>query len=258
MTQFDALFEEEWKPDFDSKFGLSTVTCADIVHEDLVDALATWVADNKTDPTVTADLVAAAGWAVATAPLLAGRISVRRGDFGEVLAAEAIEAFDDLVIPIRKLRYQIDPNQTLPGSDIVAFELGDDGDLLGLHFCESKYRTKPGRGIMVEAIDQLDGDREREFATTINFLAHRLRETDTELYGRFLSYLRLRSERTDSFGVCLTCDETASTDGPVEAAADLPEVAEPLMLRVVPLPDTIALIDAVCARLNYELDTTDD
>lgn len=119
---------------------------------------------------MTADLLEAAGWVVAGAAVATGRISVRRGDFGEVLAAEAVEAFDDLVIPVRKLRYQIDPNQPLSRADIVAFELEADGEVDGLQFTESKYRTAPSNSVIVDAIDQLEVDRRRQFATNDQLL----------------------------------------------------------------------------------------
>lgn len=258
MTAFSSFFAEEWDPGRSADFGLSSVTEIAAEREDLVDALATWVADNKTDPAVTADLLEAAGWAVAGAAVAPGRISVKRGDFGEVLAAEAIKAFDGLVIPISKLRYQIDPNQTLPGADIVGFDLDDDGDVNGLHFSESKYRTVPPKAIIVEAIEQLADDRQRQFATTIHFLANRLRETNLDLYERFVSYLKKRDDRTDSYSVCLTCDDEKLTNDLIDEVDDLPEVLQPMMLRVVPLHAAVDLIDAVCAKLTYDLDPADD
>jgi hypothetical protein len=151
MANLSELFDED-HDQVTYKFGLSSVA-ASCERAELIAGLATLMASNKSDPQVTADLLAAAGWAPAIAALRKGRISVRRGDFGEVLAAEAAEDFDGLVVPVRKLRYQIDPNQTLPGSDVVAFVFSDDGsdELDDLEFIESKYRTNPPTDIAVDA-----------------------------------------------------------------------------------------------------------
>ena len=250
---FANLFTEDWNPSYCDHFGFSRVTTAPDDRADFIEALATGVAASKADPAVTADLLKAAGWEVAGAPLRGGTVSVRRGDFGEVVATEAIEALDDLVVPVRKLRYQIDPNQTLPGADVVAFDVGEEGDVSGLQFTESKYRTKPEKAILVKAIDQLEADRQKKFATTLNFLAHRLHETIHPLYTEFMRYLTARGRRDDSYGVCLTCDTEQWTGAPLEEAAELPDLLQPLLVRVVTLDDPNDLIDQVCAKLELEL-----
>lgn len=168
MTVSLADLFDEAEDEATYKFVLSSVTPA-CGRPDLVDGLAQLLASNKADPRVTADLLNAAGWAPAIAALRKGRVSVRRGDFGEALAAEAAEALDEMVVPVRKLRYQIDPNQTLPGSDVVAFVLDDDGGIDDLEFIESKYRTAPHLDLAVEAHDQLAADRDGGYATTLNF-----------------------------------------------------------------------------------------
>ena len=250
---FVDLFSEDRDPDYCDNFGFSRITTAPGDRSDLIEGLATFVAANKADPAVTADLLIAAGWNVALAPLLAGRLEVRRGDFGEVIAAQAIEAFDDLVVPVRKLRYQIDPNQTLPGSDVVAFDIDEDGQINALQFTESKYRSKPEKSVLVEAIKQLEKDRQKKFATTIHFLALRLSESSHPLYSKFMNYLSARGQQEDTYGVCLTCDEEKWTAAPLTEVVELPEVLQPLLVRVLTMGDANKLIDDVHAILKMEL-----
>ena len=250
---FTDLVHEERDPDYCAHFGFSRVTTGDGDRSDMIATLATRVAANKADPAVTADLIAAAGWEVAGATLRSGRASVTRGDFGEVVAAEAIEAFDNLVVPVRKLRYQIDPNQTLPGTDVVAFDINEEREITGLHLAESKYREKPGRSVLVEAIDQLEADRTRKFATTINFLAHRLREDGSPLYQEFIDYLTDTGERNDTYSVCLTCDTEEWNGIPLEEAAALGETLKPLLIRVVTIEDANDLIDSIVAQMGSAL-----
>lgn len=221
--------------------------------DDLVDVLAEIMSRNKSDPTVTADLLRAAGWEVALAPLRAGRISVRRGDFGEVLAAESAESIDGLIVPIRKLRYQIDPNQTLPGNDVVALVLSDDGEIDDFEFIESKYRTTPGLDIAVEAHEQLTDDRNAGYATTINFIAHRLRELDVELYQLFIDFLQARGARDARHTVALCFDESGWDERVLERLGELDEHLPTLWVRKFPLDEAVALIDEVYERLKWDV-----
>lgn len=217
----------------------------------LVDGLVTLMSRNKSDPAVTADLLAAVGWTTAVAPLRKGGIAVRRGDFAEVLAAEAAEALDDLVVPIRKLRYQIDPTQTLPGSDVVAFVFDDDEELDDLEFVEVKYRKDPDLDLAVAAHDQLSDDRDRGYATTVNFLAHRLSETDPEMYESFLSFLASRGTKDSRHTVVLAFDEDNWTDEVAANLDDLPEHLPELWLRLFPLERSNLLIEEVYAGLLW-------
>ena len=66
--------------------------------------------------------------------------SVRRGDFGEAVTVEYLKTVEGYHIPVMKLRYKIGANQTLPGTDCIAFRFSD-GRLLKVAFVESKFRT---------------------------------------------------------------------------------------------------------------------
>lgn len=253
MADFLDIFKENPDHDYSDDFNVSRVAH---VTSDPVLALQTitsWISEAKADPTVTADLMATAGWDIAAAPLRRGRVSLRRGDFGEVIAAEAIEALDSLVVPIHKLRYQIDPDQALPGSDIVAIAQSTTGEIEYLHFCESKFRSNPRTGAIVEAIEQLDRYRYEKFATTINFIAHRLHETDAQLYSQFMRYLMSRTARTDTYGVCLTCDSVQWNEAVLEAVLELDDLLQPLLIRIITIDDSNDLVDQVCDMLELDL-----
>lgn len=250
MTTLDDLFEEE--VDESTYRYVLSVMGPSCDRGELVAGLARLMARNKSDPKVTQDLLLAVGWTNAVAALQKGRVSVRRGDFGEVLAAEAAEAFDDLAVPVRKLRYQIDPNQTLPGSDVVAMELGFDS-IEALEFIESKYRTNPAAGIAVDAHEQLATDRLDGYATTVGFLANRLNEIDPDLYDWFLTYLSSRGADESRSTVVLTYDESNWSDAIAEDLEDLEEHLPDLMLRLFPLNDAAGLIDETYDLLKWEV-----
>jgi len=126
---------------------------------DLIGGLGELVVRAKTRPDVLERMAQALGWEDALSRLRRGRKEVRRGDFGEAVACDAVEAFDGFSVPIRKLRYQLDPEQTLPGTDVVAFHRNEDGSIADLHFLECKLRTFRDVTVGVEAHDQLSKDR---------------------------------------------------------------------------------------------------
>lgn len=250
-ASLDQHFDESLDEDTYS-FVFSTVA-AKSHRTELIEALSEMMARNKADPAVTRDLLERVGWSSAFAALETGRISVRRGDFAEMLAAEAAEALNGMAVPVRKLRYQIDPNQTLPGCDVVAFLFGEDGSIDDLDFIESKYRTSPELDLAVQAHDQLAEDRASGYATTINFIAHRLHEIDVDQYDSFMRFLSDRSVKDTTATVVLCFDSdnwrTQIADNLDTVLEHLPE----LWLRIFPTVEAIDLIDSVYERLTWEV-----
>jgi hypothetical protein len=95
---------------------------------DIVRHLGHLVLKAKSNPETLRRLTDVLGWPDAAARLRPSRREgIRRGDFGEALTCELLEIFDGYVVPVRKLRYQSDPEQTLHGTDIVAFRITQDG-----------------------------------------------------------------------------------------------------------------------------------
>ncbi len=217
-----------------------------------VETIAALILRSKSDPQVLEDLVRAAGWDVALAVHHNARPAVKRGDFGEMITTESVEDFDGWEVPVRKLRYQIDPNQTLPGADVVAFVRDGDGEVLGLTFLESKYRKDPPRDLAIVAHDQLAADRERSFATTLNFMANRLAELNEPLYASFIRYIGSGEARQDSYGVALICDRARWSDEIIHDLAGESELLEPLLLRVAQFDELTQLVDAVYEALAWK------
>lgn len=252
MTRFSDHFNQEVD---ESTYGftLSTLTPS-CDRETLVGVLVDVLARAKSDPTVTAELLDAVGWTTAVADLRQGRIAVRRGDFAEAIAAEACEDFDGRLVPVRKLRYQIDPNQTLPGADVVGFVMADESaGIEDLEFVEVKYRTNPPADIAVDAHDQLADDRESGYATTIKFLANRLKETDRELYGDFLTFLRERDVKDSWHTVALSFEATTWSDVIADNLDELEKHLPELWLRIMPFENAVALIDEIYDELLWDV-----
>ena len=190
MTHFGDYFNEEID---ESTYGFTLSKLTPVCdRETLVEVLVDVLARAKSNPTVTAESAER------------GRVDSRgrRSATGqdpsstwEILLRPSRQrharSIDGRLVPVRKLRYQIDPNQTLPGADVVGFVMADESaGIEDLEFVEVKYRTSPPADVAVGAHDQLADDRESGYATTINFLANRLSESDPELYREFITFLR--------------------------------------------------------------------
>ncbi len=225
-------------------------------RETLVGTLADVLTQAKSDPEVTADLLEAVGWTTAVADLRQGRPTVRRGDFAEALAAEACQELDGSLVPIRKLRYQIDPNQTLPGEDVIAFVTDESDTIKALEFVEVKYRARPSANIAVAAHKQLTDARKSAYATTINFVAHRLKESDPVLYKTFMAFLGERETWDDRHTVVLSLEASNWSDTIAVNLDDLDEHLPKLKFRIFPFENSVTLIDEIYDKVL--LDATED
>ena len=223
-------------------------------RDHVVGALALLLNRNKANPSVTAELLERLDWHVAFAPLQSGNLSVRRGDFGEMLAAEAAEAFDGSIVPVRKLRYQIDPSQTLPGSDVVALIVDHNDNIVNLDFIESKYRGNPPSGLAVDAYYQILDDRAERYVTTLNFIAHRLSELDSSLYASFLRFLEDRDIAETYTTVSLSFDKRNWKESIATQLDDVTDLIPDVQLRLFFLTRATELVDDVYSRM-LELDS---
>ncbi len=256
MARFSDHFNEEID-ESTYRFTLSKLTPVRN-HETLVEALAEVLERAKSDPTVTNDLLNAVGWTTAFADLRPGRTAVSRGDFAEAIAAEACEDIDGRVVPVRKLRYQIDPNQTLPGGDVISFILTDDSARIeDLEFVEVKYRTSPSSQIAVDAHAQLADDRKLGYATTIKFLANRLSESDPKLYRDFLIFLSQRDVKESKYTVALSFEATNWSDRIAENLDEVEEHLPGLRLRIFPFENAVALIADIYKKLSWDVSEDD-
>lgn len=221
---------------------------------DHVSALARLLADAKIELELLEEMEDVLGWEDAAVRLRFGQPSVRKGEFGEVLVTAVLEEFDGLVVPIRKLRYQIDPEQTLPGNDVVAFDVGDDGALDRVVFVECKLRTRRDLPAGTDAHTQLVEDRDKGFADIIGFVYARMREAAHPLLPAFRDYLRSRSrEERGEYAIGLIWDSDTWAEAVIERVSDLPDRLDPLSASIVRFNGLQALAEAVFAEAELAL-----
>jgi hypothetical protein len=203
----------------------------------------------KTDPAVKEDILGLVGWRPR-----AGRPLIRKGEFGEVVAAAELEEFDRFSVPIKKLRHQIDPEQTQPGNDVVAFVLSEDGEIQRLVFAECKLRTTSDVRAATAAHAQLVADREIGFADILAFILKRFHEQRHPLLDPLRRYLRRRdiSDRGD-YQVALIWDGAQWGEAVIDRLDPLPDLLDPLTVRVTLCMTLADLVDEVFNEAGMDI-----
>jgi len=170
----------------------TTIDAAELTsHTDaLVEDLARRIMEAKSSRSYLEAYAGRLNWAFLGQRLAAGPLTLRRGDFGEVVAMGWLEDFSKLVVPVKKLRLQIRPGQSLVGTDAVGFRL-DNGVVVGAHFLESKLRTTAAfiDAVGVQAYKQLVQDREDHFREILQFVHEWLFNFQNDLVEPVTVYL---------------------------------------------------------------------
>lgn len=230
-------------------------------------ALESWFSERlreeRFDQQLVLDLVDILGWDEARAVIESGMPSVRnvrKGVFGEVLAAECIAEFDGYVVPVKKLRSMITSGQSLPGTDVLAFLLDSNGQVARATYIEAKLRTHAEPGVGVEAEQQLARDMSARFPQILLFVANQLYQSQSPLTGAVRGYMmsRERGESLDEFRIHLTWEATAWSDEVLDRIEESPPLLEPLTACAAVVRDLDALVTRVYAAIGVGVDTDGD
>jgi hypothetical protein len=222
------------------------------------DHLARLLQASALDPDFVRDLSRLAGWDAALAALesrLPAQPRARRGRFGEVLAAAALNEFDGYVVPVEKARYVVTGGQSQPATDALALRIDTIGEVSEVCFVEVKLRTTADMAAPMEGARQLAADYAKKIPDIVTFAAARLHERSDPLYEPFMRYFASReADLRDTF--CLTAvydtchwRETALTN----LDDDQQEIA-PLRVVAMRLAELRALVDDVFERAGLIAD----
>ena len=178
--------------------------------------------------------------------------SVRRGDFGEAVTVKYLKTVEGYHIPVMKLRYKIGANQTLPGTDCIAFRLSD-GRLVKVAFVESKLRTARDLAVAVEGTKQLQQDANSANSEILTFVARQLREKGNPLAELIEDYIFDRGAELDEF-LLMILYEKAIWDGRIlENLEDESLDIEPLHVYIARITGLRQLTDAAFSKLDVEV-----
>lgn len=178
--------------------------------------------------------------------------SVRRGDFGEAVTVEYLKTVEGYHIPVMKLRYKVGANQTLPGTDCIAFRFSD-GRLVKVAFVESKFRTAKAPAVAVEGTKQLQQDADSANSETLIFVARQLREKGDPLAELIEEYIFDRDAELDEFLLMILYEKAIWDERILENLEDEGLDLEPLHLYIAKITGLRQLTDAAFSKLDVEV-----
>lgn len=107
-------------------------------------------------------------------------LTTQKGNFAEIFLAEYLKNTTEAQLPIYKLRYNPNPDQSMKGDDVLLFDL--DTTPARIIVGESKFRTTPDKKSVVNIVDGLVRSNKGEIPVSLMFVAERLyQENKTEL-----------------------------------------------------------------------------
>lgn len=170
------------------------------IHLEMKKHLLSLLVEARLDPDLINASVEYLGWEKVkkflVAPIQPTRINMRRGEFGEILMSELLTNFFNYYIPVPKHRFIITPNQSLPGTDVIAIKK-DNSRLTDVCFVESKLRTTCDVSAAVRGYEQLESDYTKRVPDMIRFVLNRLSEKKDPFFPVFLEYMCRREDMRD-------------------------------------------------------------
>ncbi|MYE89423.1 hypothetical protein F4X33_10545 [Candidatus Poribacteria bacterium] len=185
--------------------------------------------------------------------------TIRRGYFGEVLAASCLRDFDHCWIPVQKLRSMITSDQSLPGIDVLGAHVADDR-FEALIFVEAKLRTVRDRRVVLDAAIELIADFERRYPSILHFAATELMKTQDPMYQPFLDYLKRREQREteDLPYVYLVQEKGLWSEDDIELLEDLVPLPNGFRISIVEIDDLGDLVEDAYSAVGILVDDDDD
>lgn len=110
--------------------------------------------------------------------------NTQKGNWAEIVLAEYIVASCDATIPVYRLRYNTNIEQSMKGDDVLAFDL--DCEPVRLIVGEAKFRTTPSKQVVEEIITALEKAHRASLPASLPFVTDRLFEQGNDEVGRKL------------------------------------------------------------------------
>jgi len=107
------------------------------------------------------------------------------GNFAEVVIAEYLSAATSASLPVYRLRYNPNVDQSMKGDDVLLFDL--DSDPVRIIVSESKFRGIPSKDAVIEITDGLIRSNKGSLPTSLMFVTDRLYDEGNIEHGEKVS-----------------------------------------------------------------------
>ncbi len=104
--------------------------------------------------------------------------TTRKGNYAEILMGEYLQEVTDARLPIYRLRYNPNVEQSMKGDDVLLFDL--DSEPKRIIVGEAKFRGTPDKQVVVDMINGLLKAKSNIVPISLEFVAERLRGENRE------------------------------------------------------------------------------
>jgi hypothetical protein len=214
-------------------------------REGIVDVLAKTISFHHNDPDEFRGIVAELGYAQAANEFdkRPRDDKTRKGNFGEVLAAEFLRQVEGYDLPVYRLRWNTNPDTSLRGEDSLAFKFGrPDGSGREICVVESKCMTTFARNKVAEAHGQLVMEK-RPRPTSLPFIYSVLKQTGQhEKAQKVLEFQKRFGPLLPAYRFFLMITTGSRLQSPFEVIESLPKVVPNLTTASLSLSELNALV----------------
>ncbi|WAK04331.1 Hachiman antiphage defense system protein HamA [Methylobacter sp. YRD-M1] len=107
--------------------------------------------------------------------------STQKGNWAEILLAEYIVASSEAQLPVYRLRYNPNVDQSMKGDDVLAFDLNSNP--VRILVGEAKFRSTSQKAVVGELIEALEKSHSGNVPASLQFVADRLFDSGQDELG---------------------------------------------------------------------------
>lgn len=108
--------------------------------------------------------------------------NTRKGNWTEIFLSEYVKCSCQSLLPVYRLRYNPNIDQSMKGDDVLAFDL--DADPVRIIVGEAKFRATSSKAAVVEIVEALERSHRGGLPASLQFVADRLFQEGNEELGR--------------------------------------------------------------------------
>jgi hypothetical protein len=105
----------------------------------------------------------------------------QKGNWAEILLAEYVASSTNTQLPVYRLRYNPNIDQSMKGDDVLAFDL--DSNPARVIVGEAKFRSTPSKAVVEELVSALVKSHSGNIPASLQFVADRLFESGNSELG---------------------------------------------------------------------------
>ena len=141
-------------------------------------AMTHWIVTHHTSPEVIErdrkrrEALARQGLSDPTPSCLPTSDKTQKGNWAEILLAEYVAASCGAQLPVYRLRYNTNVDQSMKGDDVLAFDL--DSDPVRVLVGEAKFRSSPTKDVVESLVGALAKSHSANIPASLQFVANQL------------------------------------------------------------------------------------